>query len=610
MYQYSVILTEQDPQHSQPEKINIPLKPHQRCGLYKAKCMEQDAYVYYNVTNPQDYIHYSVNQIPTIFGEFKLKTNIGIIGDVVGYGKTLLALSIIAELNTNNIYIPSVKNVCYHNNYGSLEIMKENPQESILKQQVINTSLVVVPRGPVYIQWKQSIKNFTKLKLLTIDHLNHIRKLPNTVQGLKTYLETFDIVLIKNTTLHHLINHYKTIDQNNTIYGFSRIMVDEAHTIIIKIPELYYRFLWLITSSYKDLFLFNYSRSLYSGFLHVTQHSLEKLHYILVKGDTQFVKNSFNVPPPIEHYYVCKMTRSLSAIQPYLATSIQEKINVNDISGAIRELGGISETEEELVAIIIKDIEKEISNKEKEIAFVNSLDLENDVKETRIKSLTHELTRIVTRRNSIQERLQEINHKTCPICYDTIDNPIYLSCSHIFCGQCLFNWILANNKTRHTQINCPECRTPVDSSKIVAIVKDKPDHTVEMILSKEDRMIDIILKKPHGRFLVFSRMDFTFGRLAELFNQHDISFCEIKGSTTHMMNILDQFKNNKLKVILLNIHHAGFGIDISCATDVIIYHSMTHEKIQAVGRAQRVGRTDVLTIHNLCYPHELNNTSH
>ena len=169
---------------------------------------------------------------------------------------------------------------------------------------------------------------------------------------------------------------------------------------------------------------------------------------------------------------------------------------------------------------------------------------------------------------------------------------------------------MANNKTRHTQINCPECRTPVDSSKIVAIVKDKPDHTVEMILSKEDRMVDIILKKPHGRFLVFSRLDFTFGRLADLFTQHNIAFCEIKGSTTHMMNILDQFQNNKLKVILLNIHHAGFGIDISCATDVIIYHSMAHEKIQAVGRAQRVGRTDVLTIHNLCYPHELNNTSH
>lgn len=609
MYQYSIILNEIDPQYSQPDKINIPLKPHQRCGLYKAKCMEQDNYIYYNVSNPNDYITYTTNQSPTIYGTFKLKTNIGIIGDIVGYGKTLLSLSIIAELNINSILVPSVKNISYHNNYGSLEIIKENSQEQILKTQLINTTLVVVPRGPVYVQWKQSIKNFTKLKYIAIDNLNQIKKLPNTLIGLKEHLEQFDIVLIKNTTLHHLLNYYLTLNTNYIIHGFSRIMVDEAHTIVMKIPEMYYKFLWLITSNYRDLFLFNYNRSLYSGFLLVTQHNIEKLHYILIKGDTTFVKSSFNVPPPIEHYYMCKMTRSLSAIQPYLSSAIQEKISVNDISGAIRDLGGVSETEEELISIILKDIDTEIQNKEREIEFVKSLVLESDIKELRVKTLSTELLRIQTRKASIQERLNEINNKTCPICYDTIDNPIYLNCSHIFCGQCLFNWILSNNRTRQTLINCPECRTEIDSSKIVAIVKDKPDHTIEMILSKEDRMIDIILKKPHGRFLVFSRFDFTFSRLGDLFKQHNISFSEIKGSTSHMMNILDQFKENKLNVILLNTHHTGFGIDISCATDVIIYHSMVHEKIQAVGRAQRVGRTDPLTIHNLCYPHELNNST-
>jgi SNF2 family DNA or RNA helicase len=71
-----------------------------------------------------------------------------------------------------------------------------------------------------------------------------------------------------------------------------------------------------------------------------------------------------------------------------------------------------------------------------------------------------------------------------------------------------------------------------------------------------------------------------------------------------MMKILDNFENRKIKVILLNTHHAGYGINICNATDVIIYHSMKDEKVQAVGRAQRVGRTEPLTIHNLCYPHE------
>jgi SNF2 family DNA or RNA helicase len=74
-----------------------------------------------------------------------------------------------------------------------------------------------------------------------------------------------------------------------------------------------------------------------------------------------------------------------------------------------------------------------------------------------------------------------------------------------------------------------------------------------------------------------------------------------------MMNILNSFKNSKIKVILLNTFHAGSGIDISFATDVIIFHSMGLYKTQAVGRAQRVGRIDKLFIHNLCYEQEIPN---
>jgi SNF2 family DNA or RNA helicase len=100
-------------------------------------------------------------------------------------------------------------------------------------------------------------------------------------------------------------------------------------------------------------------------------------------------------------------------------------------------------------------------------------------------------------------------------------------------------------------------------------------------------------------------VDIAFGKLSKVLNDHNITHTEIKGSTTHMMNILQDFLDKKIRVILLNTYHAGCGIDISSATDVIIYHSMPHEKIQAIGRAQRVGRTEQLTIHNLCFPNEM-----
>ena len=413
-------------------------------------------------------------------------------------------------------------------------------------------------------------------------------------------------MLIKNTTLITLIDYYRGVDPESEIYGFSRIMIDEAHTIIIKIPDLSYKFMWLITSSYKDLFFYNYSKTIYSGFLQTIQHNIERLHYILIKGDSDFVRNSFNIPPPIENYYVCKINNALTAIQPFLTASVQDRINVNDIAGAIKELGGSTETETDLVSLVINDIEKDISNTNKEISFVELLELEADAKENRLKILRNDLHRYTSRKQSIEEKLNEVNSTMCSICYDTLKNPIYLNCSHIFCGQCIFTWIQSNIKTRNLQVHCPECRTTIDSTKIVAIVKEKIEtNTPMIILSKEDQLIDIIKKKLNGRFLIFSRMDTTFGKLSRILTTNNISHSELKGSTSHMMNILDSFVNLKTKVILLNTYYAGCGIDISTATDVIIYHSMSVEKIQAVGRAQRVGRTDTLTIHNLCYPHEM-----
>ena len=77
-----------------------------------------------------------------------------------------------------------------------------------------------------------------------------------------------------------------------------------------------------------------------------------------------------------------------------------------------------------------------------------------------------------------------------------------------------------------------------------------------------------------------------------------------------MNNILHRFRNGEIKVILLNTNYAGSGIDISFATDVIIYHSMTNERSQAIGRAHRVGRTEPLTVHTLLYEEETQNENY
>jgi superfamily II DNA/RNA helicase len=144
---------------------------------------------------------------------------------------------------------------------------------------------------------------------------------------------------------------------------------------------------------------------------------------------------------------------------------------------------------------------------------------------------------------------------------------------------------------------------------LIAIVNENENNNennnkTEVLLSKEETLLKIITDKPDGRFLVFSKNENSFEKIKSELNKTNKKFEILKGNTSHMINILDKFKSGEINIILLNTQYAGSGIDISCATDVIIFHNMGIDKQQAIGRAQRVGRTEELYIHNLCYDHE------
>ena len=604
-HKYSIYLSENDPSCFQPPTILKELKPHQRTALAKCIAMETQPYLTYYVPSPEEVIRFSSSYMPTFKGTFQVQANIGIIGDIVGYGKTLIALSLIASQPLSNIYVQQQQVHSYGSSHysASMTFVRERPF-NYQEDGLIQTTLVVVPKGPVFIQWKQFIEKDTRLKCLAIDSLHTIKKvLPKTYLELKQYLERFDLVLIKNTTLKVMIEYYT--DFISERHGFERIMVDEAHDILWKIPMMNFKFIWLITSSYRLLSHYTNSKSI-ANHLHLIIHHTERIHYLLVKSLNDYVVQSFDVPKPIEKYYLCRMDRMLTALSLFVHPTIRDKINVNDIAGAVHDLGGTQTDEEGLVNLVKRDFMKDIYNKEKELAFIQSLDLETDQKEARLRTVRQELTRLTSRYEALEERIKNLNTDTCPICMDSFENPIYLSCTHTICGKCLFQWMQSSIITRQFHVGCPQCRTSIDCTKLVAVVQNTPAPSpTQQMLSKEEHLIDILQKKPEGRFILFSRVDSQFYRLCVLLSEHKIPHSEMKGSTTHMMNILEDFKAGKLKIILLTTQYAGCGIDISCATDAILYHKMPAEQQQAIGRAQRVGRTEPLTIHHLCYAHEL-----
>ena len=605
----------------QPIRIKKLLKPHQLACLYKAIYMENvGSITYKNNSQNRDV---NLRNIPNTI---KISTNIGIIGDIVGYGNTLTALSIIAHNPLDKIHINTTRIHSFHSSkaYNYFTAVSENLNLHN-SDNMISSTLIIVPRGPVYVQWEKTLKESTDLKYIAIDDLNYIKKnLPifknNNERAIIDYFNQYDVVLIKNTTLDRLLNYYNTPVSNirHFIYNWKRIMIDECHDIINKIEIFNYLFIWLISGTYFNM-CNKISSTSYSQYYNIKDILREDyINYVLVKCNKEFVKESFKIPPIIEHYHLCKMSKYLRVIKKYINSSILDKINANDISGAIKDLGGKNETEEGIATLICADMNKNLSNKQKEREYTLGLDILEEVKANRIKTIDNEIVIIEGKIKDLTERITEINTKICSICLDNVTHPIILECTHIFCGSCLFNFLNSHTYNSTNIKKCPDCRAEIKSTEnLTAIVTTKDDNANNIvipedntnkigkgILNKEDTLLEILKNKPDGKFIVFSRVD-VFTKIIKLLVSNNITFAELKGNTSHMMNVLKDFKNGLINVILLTTQYAGYGIDINYATDVIIFHSMAVDKQQAIGRAQRVGRTNNLIVHNLCFEHEL-----
>lgn len=605
-YEYGSEINELAPRSSQPDKVSVKLKPHQLACLYKAILMEKKGTINYSLSSSL----IGNDENTSIVNKMSVSTNVGILGDIVGYGKTITALSLIASSDINDIHLNDKMCVGYCNMKNYSHISYTTTNKNILPpKNIIQSTLVIVPRGPVYMQWLKTLKDSTTLKYLAVENLNYIRKhLPpndKDEQEIMDFFGSYDVVLIKNTTLETLITYYASVRSSSLtpihfIKRWKRIMIDEAHDICNTTTLLYYEYLWLITGTYENLL---YSIRSYRNILYHIRDAInyDTLSMLLVKGTKEFVKNSFKVPVPNEKYYLCKMPAHYNVIKNFVCASILEKINANDMAGAIKDLGGKMDTKDNIIELVSNEINRELQNKEREKAYVISLDIPTEAKASRIKLIENDIDVNKNKLDNLRQRISELNTKMCSICLCDIENPIILECTHSYCASCIVRWIERNLK-------CPECRIPIAMDKMISMVneiKATPEPT-NVIYNKIDTLLDIIANNPNGKILVFSKYDSGFVELMSILDAKNIKSSELKGNTSHMMKVLEQFKNGTIKVILLNTNFAGSGIDISYATDVVIFHSMGLAKHQAIGRAQRVGRNDTLNIHYLCYEHEMN----
>lgn len=388
------------------------------------------------------------------------------------------------------------------------------------------------------------------------------------------------------------------------------------------------------------------------------------LQDIYIKNTDKFVEDSFGLPDPITNMIECYTPPELKALQGIGLPEVVQALNAGDVESAISQVGCTVHSEEGIIDAVLYKLNSELSNKEnilieKEQLLVNlesdisilveskkekeealevldstvsiSVDmdneivanmsnLENDIQninetlqskrsirssyKNSIKNFTEQVANLKFKLESLKSRISNVSEKECPVCAQKVTNPAMTPCcKNIFCFQCM---AMALNYSPNKE--CPLCRTKVDISQMIAIkngIVDNNDNDEKLPL-KIDCLMKLINSKPDGRFLVFSEYDNSFVKVASTLNDSNIRWSKLCGSSGHITNVINQYTDNKIKVLLLNAKHYGSGLNLQMTTDIVLYHRMSEDlEKQVIGRGQRLGRTSALNVHYLCYENEL-----
>lgn len=559
------LLDENDVMAPQPSTFLVPLKHHQLVSLYRMMILDRDCgfILKKNVG-------------------LNVKSNIGILGDYPGHGKSATMLALIEsnkEMTCNSENFFPVAKLHTREGFGIITIEDRELDDQIY----IPTSLLVVPDNLID-HWRTQIEKFTNLTYETVD------------RDFKDILiEEYDIILCS-------ASHYNIFVSFNYDFIWNRVIFDEADSI--HIPNTQYvstRFLWLITSTFENI-----SRRRNNGFLKrlfANQGSdvMEFYHPVVVKCKDEFVKKSFDLEEPLVTIVECLTSKIIDAMHYFINPKVLEMINANDINNAVLALGGNVDTDNNIITLVTRTVRNDITKLKYKIEGINNLEIAEEEKNKKRKELKDKLKNLEERETNIIQNIKEASTNECPICYNNLVKPTVVPCcSTIFCGECLLTW-LSNN------IGCPLCRSHVDLTNLNIIEDKKIVSEKSNILSKLDTCIKIILDRPNGKFIVFSSHNETFVNVERKLTELKIPFGTLT-TALRTEKTISKFKAGVLQVILLNSTYNGAGLDLHEASDVILFHEMNKGlELQTITRAQRPGRDIRLNVWKLGHVYEYKN---
>lgn len=540
----------------QPDNMKVQLYKHQLSSVYYMEKLEYDKYI-------------------KIDGG-KLETTIGVHADQTGYGKTISMLALIVRDNMEwDITTEHVSNKIKVINDNMTKITK-------ISRKKINSTLILTSSSIIN-QWYDEIINTTELSVII---LNTRKKIKNT------NFVNYDIVLISPSMYNILANDYT----NRT---WKRFVYDEPGDLkLISMKYINAGFIWLLTATPNSIVYLH--KNCRTGYMYDMISCVKPWESfsdifgkIIIKNSKEFIDYSFEMPSTINIYHEC-----FSPIYDILKGLVNDKIikmiSAGNINEVINIIGGGKTNN---LTLLIKG--HKLSQLKKLIKLKETYNIQHNMK--RMIQIDESMQRLNIQINDLDNRYINMMSTECNICLETIKNPVMeYNCQNLFCGECLLEWLKLNN-------SCPLCRHNVDSNKLVYIVdkqlcenKNIKNTCMKKKETKINTVINLIHKNPDGKFIIFSQWDKTFIPICNMLKLNNIKFIDVKGGDSARNNAINDYKKGDVNVIFLNANFNGSGVNLQETTDIIVYHKMNEYVYnQIVGRANRIGRTSNLRVHNL-----------
>lgn len=591
-------LTEDDDVYDQPMGINIVLKKHQRVILGKCIDMENN----YIIQDDFVYIH----------------TNMGILADCVGSGKSYVVLALVYESRNKSSYYKDIKT------YGNNKVVVTKNINNVNNvNNYLNTTIIIVPHN-IFNQWQNYINKFGgNLKTSFISRTSNI----NTFKELDFFkLQGIDIILTTCSFYNDLQAHLKK-------YGahVRRIVIDEADNINITMSEeVENSFIWFVTASFKNLIhphgltMFDkdtgnyvdiiqgikkpgFMKNIFTSMVNIPQNYYSS---IILKNSDQFVNSCLELPK-VEHSIIkCYSPFYIKVLNGIVENGIINKFNAMDIDSVVSKITYNKGTEKNIIDMFVESFEKEKSNLDAKLKY--TIEMQNIYKESNKSDV---ISKITNRMNIVENKIISINERikgadTCFICYDLIKKKTVLKCcQNSICFNCIKIWM-------NTNPVCPICKYDLDLKQLFVIEEEKGENDNITPCDQNTKLenLNIILNqinikqdKCDIKILIFSTYDNSFEKIIKVLESLKMSFSFLKGNQNFINKTINDYNNGFINILLINPSYYGSGLNLEATSDIIMFHKFDSEiEKQVVGRAQRPGRTKSLNIYYLLHENELN----